>query len=113
MITLDDVARVCHEANRAYCEAIGDFSQVSWEDAPEWQRESARNGVRYHQANPNSTPADSHMNWKAEKEAQGWQYGEVKDADAKTHPCIVPYEQLPVEQRAKDYIFLGIVRSFK
>ena len=46
-----------------------------------------------------------------QKEADGWKYGEVKDADKKEHPCMIPYEELPVEQRAKDYIFKQIVNS--
>ena len=33
-------------ANRAYCQMIGDNSQSTWEDAPEWQKQSARKGVR-------------------------------------------------------------------
>lgn len=39
-------AEVAHAANRAYCRATGDHSQVAWEDAPEWQRASCRAGVR-------------------------------------------------------------------
>jgi hypothetical protein len=46
-----------------------------------------------------------------EKVDNGWVFGEVKDAEAKTHPCIVPFEQLPVEQQAKDYLFKGIVHA--
>jgi len=42
---IEACARAAHEANRAYCLAIGDVSQTSWDDAPEWQRSSARNGV--------------------------------------------------------------------
>ena len=107
------IARVCHEVNRAYCEAIGDYSQVPCNRAPDWQRQSAINGVRFHQSHPNSTPADSHKSWLAEKEADGWKYGPKKDPEAKEHPCFVPYEELPQEQRAKDYIFLGIVRAME
>ena len=33
----------------------------------------------------------------------------VKDADKKEHPCLVPYEQLPTEQKVKDAIFRVIV----
>ena len=29
-LTLNDIARVCHEVNRAYCQALGDNSQVEW-----------------------------------------------------------------------------------
>jgi hypothetical protein len=45
------------------------------------------------------------------KLSQGWRYGEVKDAVAKTHPCMVPFEQLPVEQQAKDRLLLAIVKA--
>jgi len=54
----------------------------------------------------------SHENWLNEKLEHGWKWGAEKDAELKTHPCIVPYEQLSVEQRMKDYLFSGVVRSF-
>lgn len=109
----ENVAKVCHEANKAYCETIGDNSQPSWEEAPAWQRESAINGVIFHFNNENTTPADSHNSWLKEKEEQGWKYGEVKDPEKKEHPCFVPYEQLPKTQQVKDYIFKNIVEAYK
>jgi len=111
LVEVENIARVAHEANRAYCRAIGDDSQPSWEDAPAWQRESAMNGVRFHQDNPGSSPAQSHENWLAQKIAEGWRYGPAKNPETKEHPCCVPYDQLPVEQRAKDYIFSAIVEA--
>lgn len=36
-MTIEDVAKVCHDTNRVYCKAIGDDSQPTWENAPEWQ----------------------------------------------------------------------------
>jgi hypothetical protein len=38
-------ARAAHEANRAYCLALGDETQAPWHDAPDWQKESAIEGV--------------------------------------------------------------------
>jgi len=105
------IARACHEVNRAYCASQGDHSQPPWEDAPEWQRASAINGVTYALQHPQAKPADSHESWLAEKRADGWRYGEVKDPAARTHPCFVPYDQLPPAQKAKDYIFLAVVRA--
>lgn len=105
------VAEVAHEVNRAYCQALGDDSQTSWTDAPDWQKASAVDGVMFHQANPLSTPEDSHENWCREKVADGWVYGPVKDPAKKQHPCLLPYNELPVEQRAKDYIFSAVVRE--
>lgn len=105
------VAKACHEANKAYCESLGDDSQPAWKDAPQWQKDSAINGVKFHMMNPESTPEDSHINWTQEKAADGWKYGPKKDPEAKEHPCMVPYEELPEAQRAKDAIFVAIVKS--
>ena len=105
------VARKCHEMNRAYCSAIGDDSQVCWEDAPQWQRDSAINGVIFHMQNPDRTPEQSHINWLAEKIATGWKFGPVKDVYKKEHPCCLPYEQLPMEQRLKDVLFITVVAN--
>jgi len=109
----EDVAKICHEANRAYCATIGDNSQPSWEDAPQWQRDSAITGVRFHSLNEYTTPADSHKSWLKEKEVEGWKYGEVKDPEKKEHPCFTAYENLPKSQQLKDYIFKGIVDAYK
>ena len=108
-----DVAKICHEANKAYCATIGDNTQPSWEDAPEWQKESAINGVRFHCLNENTTPADSHNSWLKEKTEQGWSWGEIKDAEKKEHPCFTAYENLPKSQQIKDYIFKNIVEAYK
>jgi hypothetical protein len=105
------IARVCHEANRAYCQAMGDDSQKPWEECPEWQRKSAIDGVMFQMANPETTPEDSHINWMTHKASDGWIYGETKDEEAKTHPCMIDYSELPAEQRAKDHIFSAIVKS--
>ena len=56
-------------------------------------------------------PRESHAGWLAEKVATGWVYGPVKDPAAKTHPCMVPYDDLPPEQRAKDSIYVSVVRA--
>jgi hypothetical protein len=108
---VEDIARVCHEANRAYCHTIGDPPQPAWDDAPDWQKESARAGVIFQLNNPRATPADSHNSWLSKKLADGWRYGPVKDAEAKTHPCVRVYEDLPIEQQQKDALFTAIVRT--
>ena len=111
-MNIEQIAKTAHEVNRAYCLSIGDNSQPLWEDAPEWQRSSAINGVIYHIENPNAKPEDSHNNWLKIKESDGWKYGKVKNPETKEHPCFLPYEQLPQEQKTKDYLFIAVVRSF-
>src|SRR5690606_27748077 len=102
---------ICHEANAALCRGVGANSQPSWEDAPDWQRTSARNGVRFHLENPNASASASHDSWMKEKVDGGWVYGPVKDPAKREHPCIVPFGELPSEQQAKDHLFRGIVHA--
>lgn len=108
---IENAAIICHEANRGYCEAINDHSQVSWFDAPEWQRISALAGVERVVGNPDITPAELHGSWVEQKQKDGWVFGETKDAVAKTHPCMVPYDKLPEDQRVKDLIFRNASRA--
>ena len=108
---IPDTAKMCHDVNRAFCQALGDYSQPTWADAPQWQKDSAIAGVKFHLENPNAGPEASHENWLRQKELDGWVYGEVKDAERKQHPCMVPFDDLPREQQAKDFIFRQIVHS--
>lgn len=110
---IESIAKVAHETNAAFCRSVGDMSQPEWSDAPEWQKTSAINGVNFHINNPNAHESASHNAWYAEKELNGWVYGEVKDPEAKTHPCMVSFEDLPDYQKAKDFLFKQTVRSLK
>lgn len=111
MITNEQIAKITHEANRAYCAVIGDDSQVAWEEAPEWQRNSAIIGVQFNRENPDAPPSASHDSWLEVKKAEGWKYGVVKNAELKEHPCYVPYEDLPEEQKKKDALFKAVVAA--
>ena len=42
-----------------------------------------------------------HEVWSEGRIKQGWTYGEQRNDELKTHPCLVPYEDLPEEE--KDY----------
>lgn len=108
----EQISRVAHEVNRAYCQAIGDNSQPKWEDAPQWQRDSALLGVELHTSGDHG-PEASHASWMDQKVADGWVYGETKEPENKRHPCIIPFDKLPREQQAKDFIFRGVVHALK
>ncbi len=110
---IEDIAKAAHEINKAYCESISDYSQKPWDESPEWQKSSVINGVKFHLENPDASPSASHESWMIQKTQEGWKYGKVKDADKKEHPCYLPYDQLPVEQRSKDYLFKQVIHSLK
>jgi len=110
-MNIESIAKVCHQANKAWCEANNDNSQKDWEQAEQWQRDSAIKGVQFKIDNPDAGDDAQHNAWMADKVNDGWVYGEMKDAEAKTHPCIVPFGQLPEFQRKKDALFCAIVTA--
>jgi hypothetical protein len=107
LIKLEACARAAHEVNRAYNIALGDFSVASWEEAPGWQKETILNGVRG--VLEGNGPEQSHASWLAEKLEKGWRWGPKKDNEAKLHPCMVAWSELPKEQREKDHLFCSAV----
>lgn len=108
---IEFVARIAHETNRAYCRRLGDDSHLPFDEAPDWQRNSAIAGVQAIVDHPDMGPEASHASWMEAKTADGWQWGPYKDPEKKTHPCMLPYGELPKEQRLKDTIFVAVVNG--
>lgn len=114
--TVEDIAQVAYETNRAYCCTVGDYSHPKWELAPAWQRETNIKGVLFHletlRGGATPAPSASHDSWLEEKRREGWRYGPVKRPDLKEHPCFVPYDELPPAQKLKDYLFGAVVKAY-
>lgn len=111
MTKIEKIARMCHQVNKAWCEVNGDNTQRDWDQAEQWQRDSAIKGVEFKLDNPDAGHDAQHNAWMADKIAEGWVYGEIKDMDKKTHPCIVSFEDLPEFQQKKDALFVNIVNT--
>lgn len=43
-----------------------------------------------------------HEVWAETRIKQGWKYGEQRNDELRTHPCLVPYEDLPEEEKEYD-----------
>lgn len=108
-MTPGQIAQVCHGANKAYSESIGDFSQPRWEEVPYEQRMGYVKAIEAVQENPDVTPEDQHKKWLESKEKDGWKYGEEKNTKKKLHPCMVPFKDLPPQQQLKDALFIATV----
>lgn len=109
-----DIARVCHEANRAVQQIQqnpGIAVSLPWDQLDAHTAASIISGVEGVLAG--KTPEQSHAGFCAIKIADGWVFGPVKDADAKTHPDLVPYDQLPDDQKQKNVLFNAIVNALK
>jgi hypothetical protein len=110
-MTDEQIARVLHEVLRAHNAAHGDASLPPWEQAYDWQIEASLKAVEFHRQHPDASPAAIHDAWVAQKHATGWVYGPEKDADQRTHPMMVPYDDLPPHEQAKDHIAAALVRA--
>lgn len=108
----DEIAQVCHEANRALQKVQDDLTigvSPPWEKLDTETRASAIEGVMG--VLEGNTAEESHRNWVAFKREHGWKYGPVKDIEAKTHPCMRPYEELEDHYKVKDRLFIAIVKA--
>lgn len=103
-------ARAAHEVNRVFCEALGDTTQKTWEEAEPHQKKSALQGVE-RVLNGDSHVGDTHVEWMNDKIKDGWKYGPVKDSSKKEHPSLVPFEKLSLPEQAKDLLFIATVQS--
>lgn len=106
------LARVCYAANREYALGIGEDPaslHAEWAAAPAEIRESVRVGVRA--SLRGASIEQLHESWLETKRADGWIYGLTRDNRSKVHPCMVPYDQLPIAQRRKDALFQAIVAA--
>jgi hypothetical protein len=45
---------------------------------------------------------NAHDVWAEQRLSAGWRFGEARSEAEKTHPCLVPYEDLPDEEKVLD-----------
>lgn len=106
------IAEVCHEANRTYCQIRGDSSHQAWASAPDSLKAGTIAGVETAIGlGAGATPEAMHRKWMDWKVLNGWTFGDVKDNEKKTHPNIRPYKELPHDERLKDLLFIRIVKT--
>lgn len=106
----EQIARVCHEANRALQIVQNDPTipvSDSWDNLERETQLSAVVGVEGIISGNN--PEQSHETWVKFKKDNGWVLGPVKDEAKKEHPLLIPYDELPDSQKIKDDLFMSIV----
>jgi hypothetical protein len=108
---LEKVARYIYEAARL--EAIWSKRAIipePWEKRDEAFRNQFVHVVeKYLKAEKLPTPKEAHESWMREYVKMGWKYGKVRNPALKTHPDLVPYDELPQDEKDKDSIFLVLV----
>lgn len=106
---LEACARAGHEVNRVFCIAMGDKSHPPWDDCPDWHKQSNRVQAAY--VLQSRTPVEAHELWRTEKIAAGWTYGAERIPVKKEHPALMPFGDLPPEQRIKNELFAKVVHA--
>jgi len=104
------IAKVARDTNVAYTRGLGDMTVVPWDEETEENKmalvQAVLGRLRFRH-----DPKAQHEQWVASKLADGWTYGAEKNVEAKTHPALVDYDDLPAEQKMKDYLFAAVVDS--
>jgi hypothetical protein len=113
-VNIRQVAELCHTVMRTYNIQLG-RTTPEWFAAPDWMQAYFIAGVSYVLSGLRKgihiAPWDIHNVWVRHKLDQGWTYGEKKDQEAKTHPLLVLFDQLPKDEQRKDFLFVGIVEA--
>lgn len=105
------IARICYEAFRAYCEALGDSSQSKWDSLDEVTRAGMIGYVCSVLESPRLTAEQRHERWRHSCTSHGWKAGPLQDYEAKTNPRLVPWSQLPERHRIQECLWHAVVRA--
>lgn len=113
MLSPDAVAKVVYEANSALRVALGRNPYAAWEKTPRWKKDSVLAVVNLHleahRVGQTPTPEASHAVWVQAMQNAGWEYSPTKSIKNKLHPAMVPFQHLPVDERAKAHVCCAVV----
>jgi len=101
----------------ARLEAIASGRRIvpeTWTNRDEAFQKQMTEYVESLRGKPLPTPEEAHNSWWRKYEEMGWKFGEVRDTEKKTHPDMIPFNDLPKDEQDKDEIFLALVEfAFK
>jgi hypothetical protein len=106
------IGKVAHEVIRSYNEVLG-VNLPSWENLTVEHRTSTISDVLGVLNNTIKTPKDKHNAWLTHKRNAGWTWGTTKNAERKTHPSMIPYDDISMAEQTKDSLFFAVVDSMR
>jgi len=101
IISTDEIAVIVYEATRIFGGSFGDVVWPRVEEAPEWRLKGVKFGVERFVNNPDITSKEVHSNWMWGMLLAGWYWGKEFDVVKMTHPDLVDYDRLPIQQKVR------------
>jgi hypothetical protein len=108
MITEEQIAKVCHEVNRAYCQALGDNSQPPWKNASALKKSNTLQAVRNYILSISAETEKSRASAEAQEIVESWVNGPEKYPDLGVTTRL---GVLPPELQAREDMFVAVVRA--
>jgi hypothetical protein len=106
----EQVAQVVHESIRGLQYILEeDCPSDPWPALSPEAREPVIAAVAL--ARSGASPQQMHAVWVRTRRLEGWIPGAVKDPGLRTHPALVPWEELSPGQQDKDRLFLAVVNA--
>ncbi len=104
------IAKASYEATNAWAEAAGGTPKARWDDAEDWRRASAVEGVKQALLE-GRTPEQLHESWRKDRLSRGWTPGAKRDAEAKQDPHLKPYAELGDSLKRKSDLFAAVAHT--
>lgn len=115
MFTIREIAYLLHTITSVFDRPDGSVV-MTWAELPEEKKVLAQTAVLVIwmrlTAGEDLTPQEAHRIWMIGKLNNGWTHGKEFCDEKKTHPCIVPFEELPPIERLKDELWITLIKLF-
>ena len=111
--TLLDIAQECHAKNNELMMMNGEEQRGSWGTLDRHTKFITLKSVIKALENPNLTAKEMHDEWMNNKIEDGWKFGDVKDAELKTHPLIIDFELMNDVDKMKDQNFIDVCNKYR
>lgn len=112
-MSIQNIAKVAYQANKAYCETLGDTTHKDWRELRVVDELAYVERVKFIVDHPEASLEDLHNLWLASKLAEGWVYSPIKDIVKKTHPCVLSFTDLSSTGQTGHMLFKTIVFALK
>lgn len=108
----------CHQALFAFTTARGNPCPT-WEELIPAEQSAMRHAIRFWEElevelySFDKLCEIAHVAWMRHKQREGWVWGLSVDPMLKTHPGLVPYDQVPPEYQDEDKVVLRCYLSMR